>query len=166
MNLDELKKTAEIANAVIGDINVEMTIASESGPNQAEIDAVTSFMAMATPAAVLALIAENDRLRTAEGDAMTYKAGMENVAQQRDQLRAENERLRKLPTCWSEVLEQSEANDELLNKVLELSQDAERWRYARDRLQSLSLTANPQHESIAIGHDKWIDSRMGKQADQ
>lgn len=35
------------------------------------------------------LKAEIDRLRTAEGDAMTYKAGMENVAQQRDQLKAE-----------------------------------------------------------------------------
>lgn len=39
----------------------------------------------------LDLLAEIDRLRTAEGDAMTYKAGMENVAQQRDQLKAEVE---------------------------------------------------------------------------
>lgn len=38
------------------------------------------------------LLAENDRLRTAEGDAITYKAGMENVAQQRDQLKVENEK--------------------------------------------------------------------------
>ena len=37
------------------------------------------------------LLAEIERLRTAEGDAMTYKAGMENVAQQRDQLKAECE---------------------------------------------------------------------------
>ena len=48
------------------------------------------------------LKAENDRLRTAEGDAMTYKAGMENVAQQRDQLKAENRALRKDAEryCW------------------------------------------------------------------
>jgi hypothetical protein len=41
------------------------------------------------------LLAEVERLRTAEGDAMTYKAGMENVAQQRDQVKAEVEALRK-----------------------------------------------------------------------
>lgn len=38
---------------------------------------------------LMALTVEVERLRTAEGDAMTYKAGMENVAQQRDQLKAE-----------------------------------------------------------------------------
>jgi len=38
------------------------------------------------------MLAEIERLRTAEGDAMTYKAGMENVAQQRDQLKAENKK--------------------------------------------------------------------------
>ena len=44
-----------------------------------------------TPTVGLELLAEIERLRTAEGDAMTYKAGMENVAQQRDQLKAECE---------------------------------------------------------------------------
>lgn len=38
-------------------------------------------------AEVVRLNAEIDRLRTAEGDAMTYKAGMENVAQQREELK-------------------------------------------------------------------------------
>jgi len=51
------------------------------------------FIAAASPATVLALLAEVARLRTAEGDAMTYKAGMENVAQQRDQLKAECDQL-------------------------------------------------------------------------
>ena len=51
------------------------------------------FVAAANPATVLALLAEIKRLRTAEGDAMTYKAGMENVAQQRDQIRAERDQL-------------------------------------------------------------------------
>lgn len=41
------------------------------------------------------LKAEVERLRTAEGDAMTYKAGMENCAAQRDQLKRDNEALRK-----------------------------------------------------------------------
>jgi hypothetical protein len=39
------------------------------------------------------LKAEVERLRTAEGDAMTYKAGMENVAQQRDQIKTERDQL-------------------------------------------------------------------------
>lgn len=61
----KLKELAEAANAVTGDVRVEMTLASEPGPNQKEIDAVTAFMGMATPAAVLALIAENERLQSA-----------------------------------------------------------------------------------------------------
>jgi hypothetical protein len=258
-DLSNVGKLAKVASAVTGDVHVEVTIASDAGPNQEEIDAVTAFMGAATPAAVLELFAEIDRLRTAEGDAMTYKAGMENVAQQRDQLKidleqlakkikhsdywhgtrfetlfhwahrelndsqknqyfsivangssypddpptyaqqmnqlkwkveaAEKERdmlkaeverlkhehrlltehneflassdsrlapelravkdalgldftasvsgevvplierLRKLPTCWTEVLEQSEANDQLLDQVLELSKYADRWKW-------------------------------------
>lgn len=52
------------------------------------------------------------------------------------------ERLRKLPTCWSEVLEQSEANDQLLDQVLELSKDAERWRFLRDDWPKVKLVPN------------------------
>ena len=59
----KLKELAEAANAVAGDVSVEMTLASDPGPNQEEIDAVTAFMDMATPAAVLALIAENEALK-------------------------------------------------------------------------------------------------------
>jgi flagellar biosynthesis regulator FlaF len=231
-----------------------------------------------TPSVGLELLAEIDRLRTAEGDAMTYKPGMENVAQQRDQLKAslsapesvtaepaadydalrkqflslrtlansnarmvshwrnqcgaetrealltnaanvsaerdtnqvlsdsllaaederdqlqaevdrltqENrlltehneflassdsrlapelravkdalgldftasvsgevvpliERLRKLPTCWTEVLEQSEANDQLLDQVLELSKDAARWRFLAHEWPKVKLVPN------------------------
>ena len=58
----KLQELAEGANAVTGDVHVEMTIASDAGPNQAEIDAVTAFMEAATPSAVLALIAEIRRL--------------------------------------------------------------------------------------------------------
>lgn len=170
-----------------------------------DCETFNAFYKYITPDHVLALLAEIDRLRTAEGDAMTYKAGMENVAQQRDQLKAELEkvkadrkacweefkvqgrqldqlkhehrlltdhneflassdsrlapelravkdalgldftasvsgevvplieRLRKLPTCWTEVLEQSEANDQLLDKVLELNADADRYRFLCDK---------------------------------
>lgn len=56
----ELKRLAEAANAVTGDVSVDIAISSERGPNQSEIDAVTAFVGAATPAAVLALIAENE----------------------------------------------------------------------------------------------------------
>lgn len=59
----ELKRLAEAANAVIGDVNVDVTITSDSGPNQAEIDAVAAFLQLATPAAVLGLFAENEQLK-------------------------------------------------------------------------------------------------------
>jgi hypothetical protein len=52
------------------------------------------------------------------------------------------ERLRKLPTCWTEVLEQSEANDQLLDQVLELSADADRWRFIRDDWPKVKLVPN------------------------
>lgn len=62
-DLAKLKALAEAANAVTGDVNVEMVLVGESGSNQAEIDAVTSFLAATKPAAVLALIAENERIK-------------------------------------------------------------------------------------------------------
>jgi hypothetical protein len=53
------------------------------------------YVSASEPEVILELLAEIDRLRTAEGDAMTYKAGMENVAQQRDQLKVDLEQLAK-----------------------------------------------------------------------
>lgn len=65
MNIDReaFKALAESANAVTGDVRVDVTITSDAGPNQAEIDAVTAFMGMATPAAILALLAQIDLLK-------------------------------------------------------------------------------------------------------
>lgn len=54
-------------------------------------------------------------------------------------LLAENERLRKLPTCWTEVVSQSEENDELLDQVLLLSADADRYRYLCRNAQMLGM---------------------------
>ena len=139
-DFSNLEKLAKGANAVAGDVHVEMTIASEAGPNQEEIDAVTAFMGAATPAAVLELIAENERLssrleidpRHSIDGIEARDATIKGLDDQVAQLKAENERLRKLPTCWSEVIEQSEANDQLLDQVLELSKDAERYRFIVD----------------------------------
>lgn len=60
------------------------------------------------------LLAEIDRLRTAEGDAMTYKAGMENVAQQRDQLKVELEKVKAdRKACWEEFKVQGRQLDRI-----------------------------------------------------
>lgn len=89
---------------------------------------------------------------------------------ERDWLKAENDRLRKLPTCWSEVLEQSEACDELLDKVLELGADAERYRFLCDKFGETKLPC--ALERILAGDlyvadgkpsiDSAIDAAMGK----
>jgi chromosome segregation ATPase len=70
------------------------------------------------------LKAEVERLRTAEGDAMTYKAGMENVAQQRDQLKTELEKVKAdRKACWEEFkvqgrqLDRIKAENEALQKL-------------------------------------------------
>lgn len=51
-------------------------------------------------------------------------------------LRAENERLRKLPTCWSEVIEQSEENDLLLDQVLVASNGRDQLQAEVERLKT------------------------------
>ena len=92
-------------------------------------EAKARFLGEMTPATVLALLAEVEGLRT-----IAYGVSGAKRVEMYDELarlRVENERLRKLPTCWSEVIEQSEANDDLLDKVLELSADAERYRRMR-----------------------------------
>lgn len=68
---------------------------------------------------------ELDRLRTAEGDAMTYKAGMENVAQQRDQLKAELEKVKAdRKTCWEEFKVQGRQVDQLKAELEDFKQGA------------------------------------------
>lgn len=74
---------------------------------------------------------------------------------ERDQLRSENERLRKLPTCWSEVVEESEANDQLLDRVLVLSADAERFQF---------IAQDAESGLVRIYGDDWlavVDALMG-----
>lgn len=137
MTIDKarLKTLAETASAVTGDVSVDMTISSERGPNQDEIDAVTAFLGAATPAALLALLSEVERLTTSRskkereleqelevwrngpscwncgdtgdvhditgewrGECDCLSAQIINASRERDQLKAENEALRKALT--------------------------------------------------------------------
>lgn len=133
----ELKRLADAANAVTGDVSVDIAVSSERGPNQSEIDAVTAFVGAATPAAVLALIAENERLSTActraeqvinaESKAASISTGRANLLQaERDLLKAESEALRKDAERYRLIRDRHQAGDvrlavEMRNMKTEMS---------------------------------------------
>lgn len=109
-------------NGIVFDVHQNRSFPEFMAQNKDYADLVLA----ANPVTVLALIAEVERLRTAEGDAMTYKAGMENVAQQRDQLKAE---IAGIKTGY-EAFEQVNAG--LKAEVEGLRKDAERYRFVID----------------------------------
>lgn len=95
----ELKRLADSANAVTGNVFVDIAISSERGPNQPEIDAVKAFVGVATPAAVLALIAENEAMAEFKAHMVSLRetGGFDSwaaVLVELDRLKAENEALR------------------------------------------------------------------------
>lgn len=115
----------------------------------------TEYSLAANPATLLALIAELKRVTQERDEAdrlageatrtkqelVDYKRRVSSWMEQTtvelghsrnkpfdeafNELKAECERLRKLPTAWSEVYQQSEDNDELLDRVLQLSNENE-----------------------------------------
>lgn len=104
---------------------------------------------------LMALTVEVERLRTAEGDAMTYKAGMENVAQQRDQLKAENAGLKTGYEAYEQV------NAGLKAEVEGLRKDADRLQSATAFVQKLCDSAGKQ-PSVATGYLHDILSALGQ----
>jgi cell division protein FtsB len=114
-----------------------------------------------TPSVGLELLAEIERLRTAEGDAMTYKAGMENVAQRRDQLKAENNKLKTVCGAFDRVNTKLKAENEALRK------DAGRYLWMRNWY----IEERPRADINPWGHvmvttplvlDACIDAAMAK----
>lgn len=115
---------------------------------------------------LMALTVEVERLRTAEGDAMTYKAGMENVAQQRDQLKAEVAGLNTGYAAFEQV------NAGLKAEVEALRKDAERYRWLRiaDWWRSPMCVIRNSKDQAKLGSDcpssdrldAAIDAAMGK----
>lgn len=110
----KLKALAEAANAVTGDVNVEMVLVDESGSNQAEIDAVTAFLAATKPAVVLGLIADLDG----------YKQGAKVEADAADEARAEVRRLK------AELEHTGHHHDQLRNEYGQLKAECEGLRKA------------------------------------
>jgi hypothetical protein len=129
-----------------------------------DAEANIAFVGAANPVAVLSLLAEIERLRTAEGDAMTYKAGMENVAQQRDQIKAENEELRgQLEDADENVVALEKQNKALMREYEPMRKDAERYRWLRT--QCIPLNGHDflsSHEIL----DRRVDAKILKGADQ
>ncbi|WP_338724898.1 hypothetical protein [Pseudomonas juntendi] len=97
MTIDKhkLKALAEAANAVTTDVNITMAV----GADPIEVKAVQDYLQMAIPKTILALLAEIEQLREAhEQVCLNYNRvsfASEERGKQIDQLKAENEALRK-----------------------------------------------------------------------
>jgi len=99
-----------------------------------------------------------------------FDEAFNELLQERTQLKVDNDRLRKLPTAWSEVYEQSDANDKLLGQVLHLSaenetlaKNANRYLVLRqadvDTIQNGGLFAGLTPENIVINGED-LDQRI------
>ncbi|MEX5557981.1 hypothetical protein Q1J45_10430 [Pseudomonas rhodesiae] len=152
----ELERLAEAANAVNGDVAVDIAISSERGPNQAEIDAVTAYVSVATPATILALIAENKRLTGCivqrRAQAEQYDQALIKMAAERDRLRAEVAGLKTGYEAYERLNAELKAQCEALRK------DADRFR--RMRAMTLAQIEDTQDEFDAE-FDRQLDAAMG-----
>jgi cell division protein FtsB len=152
----ELERLAEAANAVTGDVAVDIAISSERGPNQAEIDAVTAYVSVATPATILALIAENKRLTGCivqrRAQAEQYDQALIKMAAERDRLRAEVAGLKTGYEAYERLNAELKAQCEALRK------DADRFR--RMRAMTLAQIEDTQDEFDAE-FDRQLDAAMG-----
>ena len=97
MTIDKqkLKALAEAANAITTDVNITMAI----GADPVEVKAVQDYLQVAMPKTILALLAEIEQLRKAHEQVCTnynrVSFASEERGKQIDQLKAENEALRK-----------------------------------------------------------------------
>lgn len=168
----ELKRLADAANAVMGDVRVDVAITSESGPNQDEIDSVTAFLKLATPAAVMALIVENDRLKTLRSTT------------ERD-LAQELEVWKHGPSCWNcgdtgdvhdmvgewrgqcdcnaaKLIDVSSERDQLKDEIEALRKDAERYRWLRGQhwnKSEMAVVCQPK-KAVKLGFDCPSEGRL------
>lgn len=119
---------------------------ADAGHDVTEKDycAALKFIAAANPKVVMELIAEVERLRTAEGDAMTYKAGMENCAAQRDEAKADNDLLR------------AEINHLISSPLYSTRMNSKRYLWLRDS----HIGDDPESINLECGPNKGINSAI------
>lgn len=91
----KLKALAEAANAITTDVNITMAI----GADPVEVKAVQDYLQVAMPKTILALLAEIEGLHAQHsrdsGELRKLCSARDSARRQRDQLKAENEALRK-----------------------------------------------------------------------
>lgn len=172
---DELKRLAEAAKAE----ELRVIKLAASGLGWEALPAQTSFRCAASPDAVLAMIAENDRLKRSENDStVAYRAAIdrqEEIRADRDEVRDENKELRKDLESHKRMLlaavcdlgaigealgaEMDDDGSELEGIATELRKDAERLKTATEFVKRLCDSAGTQ-PSVATGYLQDILSEL------
>lgn len=160
----ELKRLADAANAVMGDVRVDVAITSESGPNQDEIDSVTAFLKLATPAAVMALIVENERLSVDEQEATGLCNRLSDLLRSTAiEVRGPEKPLKRhgfhdLPSRVKTVISE---RDQLQTENEALRKDAERYRGVR-RVANRQGFTDEQFDQQTDARTANLDAAIGK----
>ena len=124
-------------------------------------EADEAFFLACSPAAVLALLAEIERLESAKGDPVgSFDKHMEYM-QENIRLKAENEDYRSGQDRYEQIIDDLKAENEALRK------DAKRYRFLRNQhwpVAELSVVCNPK-VSVKLGHDCPSGDRLDQQVD-
>lgn len=139
--------------------------AGRKSPMAGIFEANAKFIAAASPATVLALLAEIERM---ESESMHAAAGFQSDREQIDQLKAENEALRQSKDRAMSLVDQLEIQHaELKAAVQALELDAERYRFVRNPIGTSSPLAiwNEGKMPLFSGMaDAVVDEFMAKEA--
>ncbi|MDM9593614.1 hypothetical protein QU617_09855 [Pseudomonas guariconensis] len=120
MTIDKakLKALAQAANAVTTDVNVTMAV----GSAPEEVKAVQDFLQQAMPKTILALLAEIERLEKFEDWFVRLDQAEQSLSAsfkaERDQLKAENEDYKSGQERYEQIIEDLKADNEALRKAL------------------------------------------------
>lgn len=108
---EKLKALAQAANAVTTDVNITMAV----GSAPEEVKAVQDFLQQAMPKTILALLAEIESTETRLHDVAVLCA---TVEQERDQLKAENEDYKSGQERYEQIIDDLKAENEALRKQI------------------------------------------------
>lgn len=116
---EKLKALAQAANAVTTDVNITMAV----GSAPEEVKAVQDFLQQAMPKTILALLAEIERLEERNvywiDQANTIASDRNSIRGERDQLKAENEDYKSGQERYEQIIEDLKAENEALRKHIQ-----------------------------------------------